>query len=143
MKVFSLSLALLLLLSPLVAASSESGSLRGTVSDRTTHRPVPGASVVVIGSTLGAEADSVGRFLIPEIPPGTISVRVSSIGYAPESAAEVSISPGRTAFLDFALDSASISGKEVRKALIEGRPVDPRIMRETTAAILTAAMAQA
>jgi sulfate adenylyltransferase len=33
-----------------------------------------------------------------------------------------------------------ISGKDVRKALIEGRPVDPRIMRESTAAILTAAM---
>ena len=35
-----------------------------------------------------------------------------------------------------------ISGKEVRKCLLEGRPVDPRIMRETTAAILTAAMAK-
>jgi sulfate adenylyltransferase len=34
-----------------------------------------------------------------------------------------------------------ISGKEVRKALVEGRPVDPRIMRQTTAAILRAAMA--
>ena len=34
-----------------------------------------------------------------------------------------------------------ISGKEVRKALIEGRPVDPRIMRESTAQILHAAMA--
>ncbi|MCE5303359.1 MAG: sulfate adenylyltransferase [Planctomycetaceae bacterium] len=34
-----------------------------------------------------------------------------------------------------------ISGKEVRKCLMEGRPVDPRIMRESTAAILTAAMA--
>ena len=35
-----------------------------------------------------------------------------------------------------------ISGKDVRKALLEGRPVDPRIMRESTAAILTAAMAK-
>ena len=35
-----------------------------------------------------------------------------------------------------------ISGKEVRKALMEGRSVDPRIMRETTAAILTEAMAK-
>ena len=35
-----------------------------------------------------------------------------------------------------------ISGKEVRKALLEGRPVDPRIMRESTAAILHQAMAQ-
>lgn len=34
-----------------------------------------------------------------------------------------------------------ISGKEVRKCLVEGRPVDPRIMRPSTAAILSRAMA--
>ena len=36
----------------------------------------------------------------------------------------------------------SISGKDVRAALREGRPVDPRIMRESTAKILGEAMAQ-
>lgn len=34
-----------------------------------------------------------------------------------------------------------ISGKEVRKCLVEGRPVDPRVMRETTSTILHHAMA--
>jgi sulfate adenylyltransferase len=34
-----------------------------------------------------------------------------------------------------------ISGKDVRKALVEGRPVDPRIMRESTSEILIQAMA--
>lgn len=34
-----------------------------------------------------------------------------------------------------------ISGKEVRKCLVEGRPVDPRIMRPSTATILSRAMA--
>jgi sulfate adenylyltransferase len=34
----------------------------------------------------------------------------------------------------------SISGKDVRKALMEGREVDPRIMRPTTSKILAAAM---
>ena len=34
-----------------------------------------------------------------------------------------------------------ISGKEVRKALLEGRPVDPRVMRPSTARILGEAMA--
>jgi len=34
-----------------------------------------------------------------------------------------------------------ISGKEVRRCLLAGEPVDPRIMRESTAAILTEAMA--
>ena len=33
-----------------------------------------------------------------------------------------------------------ISGKEVRKTLVEGRDVDPRIMRESTSRILAAAM---
>jgi sulfate adenylyltransferase len=34
----------------------------------------------------------------------------------------------------------SISGKDVRKALVEGKQVDPRIMRESTSQILAAAM---
>ncbi len=34
-----------------------------------------------------------------------------------------------------------ISGKQVRKSLLEGEPVDPRIMRESTAKILSQAMA--
>ena len=36
-----------------------------------------------------------------------------------------------------------ISGKEVRRALLAGEPVDPRIMRKSTAAILTEAMLKA
>jgi sulfate adenylyltransferase len=35
-----------------------------------------------------------------------------------------------------------ISGKEIRRALLEGRPVDPRIMRPSTARILAEAMAR-
>lgn len=34
-----------------------------------------------------------------------------------------------------------ISGKQVRQWLVEGKPVDPRVMRESTAKILTEAMA--
>ena len=33
-----------------------------------------------------------------------------------------------------------ISGKDVRKSLVEGKTVDPRIMRESTSRILAAAM---
>ncbi len=36
-----------------------------------------------------------------------------------------------------------ISGKDVRKTLLEGKTVDPRIMRESTSKILAAAMSQA
>jgi sulfate adenylyltransferase len=36
-----------------------------------------------------------------------------------------------------------ISGKDVRRTLLEGREVDPRIMRPSTSRILAASMATA
>lgn len=53
-------------------------------------------------------------------------------------------SAGRVDLMDNHKDEKPvfISGKEVRRCLLEGLPVDPRIMRESTAAILTAAMAK-
>jgi len=52
-------------------------------------------------------------------------------------------SVGRVDLMDNHTDEKPvfISGKQVRQCLVEGRPVDPRIMRESTAQILTEAMA--
>lgn len=52
-------------------------------------------------------------------------------------------SAGRVDLMDKHKDEKPvfISGKDVRKSLIEGRTVDPRIMRETTSRILAEAMA--
>ncbi len=70
---------------------------------------------------------------------GDLKIRPLRVGFA-----AFYQSLGRVDLMDNHKDEKPvfISGKEVRKALVEGRPVDPRIMRETTAAILTAAMAQ-
>jgi sulfate adenylyltransferase len=53
-------------------------------------------------------------------------------------------SAGRVDLMDNHKDEKPvfISGKEVRRCLLEGQPVDPRIMRESTAEILTKAMAK-
>jgi sulfate adenylyltransferase len=70
---------------------------------------------------------------------GDLKIKPLNVGFAAyyESA-------GRVDLMDNHKDEKPvfISGKEVRKCLLEGRPVDPRIMRETTAAILTKAMAK-
>jgi sulfate adenylyltransferase len=52
-------------------------------------------------------------------------------------------SAGRVDLMDNHKDEKPvfISGKDVRKTLLEGRTVDPRIMRESTSRILAAAMA--
>ncbi len=68
---------------------------------------------------------------------GDLKIRPLKVGFAAYYP-----SLGRVDLMDNHPDEKPlfISGKEVRKALLEGRPVDPRIMRESTAAILTEAM---
>ena len=68
---------------------------------------------------------------------GDLKIQPLKVGFAAyyESAGRVDLTdnhPGEK--------PVSISGKDVRKALVEGREVDPRIMRPTTSRILAAAM---
>jgi sulfate adenylyltransferase len=69
---------------------------------------------------------------------GSLAIQPLKVGFAAyyESVGRVDLMenhPGET--------PVSISGKDIRKALLEGREVDPRIMRPSTARILAAAMA--
>jgi sulfate adenylyltransferase len=68
---------------------------------------------------------------------GDLRIRPLKVGFA---AFYESI--GRVDLTDYHPDEkpVSISGKDVRKALLEGREVDPRIMRPSTSRILAAAM---
>ena len=70
---------------------------------------------------------------------GSLAIKPLKVGFAAfyESIGRVDLTdnhPGEK--------PVSISGKDVRKALVEGSEVDPRIMRPTTSRILAAAMAQ-
>lgn len=72
----------------LVAASSVTveaqarGSLAGTVVDDTDGSPLEGAVVSVLETELSAEADDEGRFLLPGVPAGAVTVKVEHAGYS-------------------------------------------------------------
>jgi sulfate adenylyltransferase len=72
--------------------------------------------------------------------PGDLKIKPLKVGFAAYYQ-----SLGRVDLMENHVDEKPlfISGKEVRKALLEGRPVDPRVMRESTSAILIKAMAAA
>ncbi|HID30870.1 MAG TPA: hypothetical protein EYP19_12830, partial [Desulfobacterales bacterium] len=57
------------------------GTLVGTVEDRTNREPLPGAAVVILGCSMGATADSLGRFTIVGLPVGRYRVEVRMMGY--------------------------------------------------------------
>src|SRR3972149_3130640 len=75
-------LALLVsVLYPTLLSAGISGTLSGTVLDQETGNTLPGASILVEGTTMGAMADRNGYFIIYNLPAGNYNISVSMIGY--------------------------------------------------------------
>lgn len=64
---------------------AQTGTLTGQVLDNATGLVLPGASITLDGSERGALSDRTGRFLVPGVPAGNVTVRVRYLGYAEES----------------------------------------------------------
>jgi TonB-linked SusC/RagA family outer membrane protein len=89
------------------APAQETGSVTGTVLDRTTREPLASAQVTVPGSRLGVVTNVSGRYLITGVPVGETVVRVQSIGYA-SSELTVAVTTGSATTADFALQPQAI-----------------------------------
>ncbi|MCS7082217.1 MAG: carboxypeptidase-like regulatory domain-containing protein [Bacteroidota bacterium] len=84
-------------------AWAQTGKLAGRVTDARTGEPLPGASVVLEGTTLGTAADANGNYFILAIPPGIYTVRVSFVGYETRRIEGVVINANFTRELNVAL----------------------------------------
>ncbi len=63
------------------AQAGNTGKIKGIVTDQTTGDPIPGASVLVVGTSMGAMTDPDGKFLITMVPPLKYELRITSMGY--------------------------------------------------------------
>ena len=93
--------------------SQTTGSISGTVVDRNTQKPVPGVSVSLMPATTGSSTDSLGRFRISGINPGSYSLVLTAIGYADKTLANLVITSGNENNLSIELDPAGTSLSEV------------------------------
>jgi len=72
---------LLLALVLLFTQSVYSQGIKGKVLESTTSEPLIGATVKIIGASLGAVADVDGKYIIEDLKPGTYDLKFSYIGY--------------------------------------------------------------
>ena len=100
--------ALVAVLLALPALASAQGTVRGTVTDAATEQPVPGATVVVLASTIGVRTDVDGGYEI-ELPPGQRRLEFSFVGYRTET---VTVPEGQTV-VDVALEEDLLGLDEV------------------------------
>jgi TonB-dependent starch-binding outer membrane protein SusC len=76
--------ALCLLLQAGAVAAQELGRITGQVTTRA-GAPLAAVQVFIVGSSQGAITADNGRFLIPNVAPGTYTLRAERLGYSPES----------------------------------------------------------
>jgi hypothetical protein len=98
------------------------GSIAGHVFNRSTHEAIPGANIVILGSTLGASADTSGYFLIDKIPAGTYEVRASAVGFAANIQRGIVVSELKQTGLAFYLDEHYVQMDEILTTGVQ--PID-------------------
>ncbi len=103
-----------LLLVLFIGSSAEAASSRieGSVKDASTGQGLPGATVYLRGTSLGASTDLNGNYEIRNVPPGTYKVRVSYIGYTTKNVT-IKVASGVTLKREFRLVAVGVQGKKV------------------------------
>ena len=109
---FALSLVLGFFLLQTVFAG-DTGKITGTVTDKETGNPLPGANVIIAETVIGTSVDENGYFIILNVPAGTYSVSAEIIGYSTMTITMVRVSGDLTTNIEFVLASTIVEGEEI------------------------------
>jgi len=119
-KSFHLAVCLLLFAFCSFTWAGTTGKLAGRVTDKQ-QQGLPGANVLLAGTTLGAVTDVDGYYTILNIPPGTYRVQFSFIGYGTVVVQNVLITSDNTKTINTDLAEEIVKGEEV--VVVAQRPV--------------------
>jgi len=98
---------------PSFGLSQTTGKLTGTILEKQSKTPLPGANIILDKTSYGASADADGRFQIINIPPDLYSVSILMMGYKTMKLNEVRISTNRTISMDIEMEQTVIEGDVV------------------------------
>jgi len=110
MKALGFLPAVLLAVSLVQPARAQEASIRGRVTDSTSHSPLAGVQVTFGKKSALSVTD--GRFVLTGVAPGTDTLKVRMLGYAPLTRV-VTVSSGQTLNLDFSLTAQAVSLSEI------------------------------
>jgi hypothetical protein len=108
-------LCLLLLLAGATSqlALAANGKIAGVIRDAASKEAIPGANVLIVGTTMGGAADAQGRYFILNVPPGTYTLQISAVGYARTRVEGVTVVLEQTKEVNVDLRSETVQLSEV------------------------------
>ena len=107
MPLAGLLAVLTLALATATRIQAQMGAVAGQVTDADSGQPLAGAQVAVEGTAFVTLTNDAGRYLLQGVPSGPRRINAELIGYAPQRRL-VTVAPGQTTELDFALAAARI-----------------------------------
>ena len=90
-----------------------SGEVRGRVTVDGVPIWTPDMLIEIEGTLIKVAPAADGTFVIPDVPPGSHTVTVTSVGFVPQSIADIEVRPGGHANLRFDLVPVSVFLNEV------------------------------
>ena len=96
-----------------VLSAAPVGVMKGSVSNRASGEPLPGATVLVVGTTMGAATDLEGTFQLKDVPAGTYNLEVRLVGFQAVTLTDVVVSPGRSTSVDARLQERLVEAEGV------------------------------
>jgi TonB-dependent starch-binding outer membrane protein SusC len=106
-----LVLGLILALPALPASAQELGRITGIVTTRT-NAPLGAVQVYLVGTSQGTLTSDNGRFVIPNVAPGTYNLRAERLGYAGE-VQSITVRAGEALTANFALNQQALALDEI------------------------------
>jgi hypothetical protein len=88
------------------------GKIMGTALGKN-GKPVPGATIFVVGTSLGAFTGVQGEYNILNVPPGTYDLKVSHISYEPILISGVQVSADNTTRQDIQLEERTVALEQI------------------------------
>ena len=92
--------------------SAQTVTMRGKVIDEVTKDPLPGANIILLGTSIGTASDNEGKFIIRNIPAGKYKIKTSYVGYK-SNEFDAELKAGKIFETDIKLKPASIEGQTV------------------------------
>ena len=105
----SITVSLLLIIISSYTLMAQTGSIEGVVKDRSTKEVLPGVTITLEGTTIGAAADVNGHFVIQNLKPGNYRVKASYISYSPLLMENVKVEAGKATNLSFLLSENTVT----------------------------------
>lgn len=135
------------LISPLLStavSAAVNGTIAGSVRDAQTGEPLPGANILIVGTSIGAASNLNGEYVLPKIPPGEYTLRVTYIGYE-QIEAVVKVVADERVKQDFKLNYVGVqAGEVVVTAQAEGqmKAINQQLSSPSIANIVSSARIQ-